>query len=786
MTESTDKSSNSITVGDQPATEDALGFTPYVIAMAEFLTHPNTKAPLTISIEGEWGSGKSSFMKQLETQIKEKSKELEKEKLKEIWKEIKELNTLNICDFLQLKFGLKQKIQTVWFNAWRHDKSESLWATFALSFLEQISENRDLHDVIPNFWSHGRLLVSRLDLKKNWVKNVLGILQKFATFIFIGGIAVTIPYLYIRERNNLATFSKEIVCQLEKNEKNKDDKKDNEDKSTTENKSKTIENNSCSGKYDSTLNILLFLMGGGGSFSVTFVLLAKLRDLIGDSKLDLKEYLESPDYDSQVTFIEKFHEDFSKIVNAYAGKDEKVYVFIDDLDRCELGKSADLLQSLNLMISNDPNIIFILGMDREKVAAAITFKQKDVLPFLASTLTENQAQKTENDKLRKQLDYGFSFMEKFIQLSFSVPKPSQNTLNGFLKTISENKKETSPEKYFLGISHVLIIRFFDELKDEPPKEKTPNSQQIEDSSLNLGLDIFPIMEKDLTDENLADLIKMVAPFFDYNPRSLKQYINVVRLRTYIAYYAVGVTFEERGTITIEQIGKFIALTLKYPRLLLALQKDDQLLVTLEKLALANPELTNNANEWINNPQIKEILCYGKENEEKYSLQKVDIQKLLVVLPGKGTLSSKYFKLRDFLAAGKWKDADQETTKVMLQVANRVSEGYLNIEDIDNFPSKDLRTIDQLWVKYSNGKFGFSVQKKIYIDELGGTKKFNVKIWKEFSDRVGWMKGGNWLSYSDLTFELLDTTPVAHLPRLDVGVLRWASLAWVCLLSRKEL
>ena len=110
----------------------------------------------------------------------------------------------------------------------------------------------------------------------------------------------------------------------------------------------------------------------------------------GWTKIDLTKYLESPNYKKEVAFIEKFHDDFSKIVNAYAGKDEKIYVFIDDLDRCELGKSADLLQALNLMISNDPNIIFFLGMDREKVAAAITFKQKHVLPYLASISGENQ------------------------------------------------------------------------------------------------------------------------------------------------------------------------------------------------------------------------------------------------------------------------------------------------------------------------------------------------------------------------------------------------------------
>ena len=44
----------------------------------------------------------------------------------------------------------------------------------------------------------------------------------------------------------------------------------------------------------------------------------------------------------------------------------------------------------------------------------------------------------------------------------------------------------------------------------------------------------------------------------------------------------------------------------------------------------------------------------------------------------------------------------------------------------NFPCQDLGTIDKLWVEYSDGKFGFSVQKKIYQD-LGGTKDYDKKV-----------------------------------------------------------
>jgi hypothetical protein len=125
----------------------------------------------------------------------------------------------------------------------------------------------------------------------------------------------------------------------------------------------------------------------------------------------------------------------------------------------------------------------------------------------------------------------------------------------------------------------------------------------------------------------------------------------------------------------------------------------------------------------------------------------------------------YTKLRDLLAAGKWKEADEETFKVMLEAANQTSRGWLDEDDINNFPCEDLRTINQLWLHYSKGKFGFSVQAEIYRS-LGGTREYNEEVWKKFGDRVGWRKGGSWLSYSDLTFNI-NALP-AHLPSRRYG------------------
>ena len=119
-----------------------------------------------------------------------------------------------------------------------------------------------------------------------------------------------------------------------------------------------------------------------------------------------------------------------------------------------------------------------------------------------------------------------------------------------------------------------------------------------------------------------------------------------------------------------------------------------------------------------------------------------------------------------LKVGLWKEADQETLAVMLKAVGREKERLLNIKSIENFPCKDLRTIDQLWVKYSEGRFGFSVQKRIW-ESVG-------KDYGKFGCSVGWciQKGmfrmlNSW-PYNQLTFNT--TAPHGHLPAAAVAVM----------------
>lgn len=122
----------------------------------------------------------------------------------------------------------------------------------------------------------------------------------------------------------------------------------------------------------------------------------------------------------------------------------------------------------------------------------------------------------------------------------------------------------------------------------------------------------------------------------------------------------------------------------------------------------------------------------------------------------------YTRLRDLLKAQNWKAADQETYKVMLRAVG-IESGWFTSNELLNFPCTDLKTIDSLWVKYSKGRFGFSVQKQIYV-KCGGRLNGEYRddtIWRKFGDRLDWCTDDNWLDYEDINPSL--SSPEGYLP-----------------------
>lgn len=130
----------------------------------------------------------------------------------------------------------------------------------------------------------------------------------------------------------------------------------------------------------------------------------------------------------------------------------------------------------------------------------------------------------------------------------------------------------------------------------------------------------------------------------------------------------------------------------------------------------------------------------------------------------------YTDLEKTLQQGRWEIADSNTSTLMLTIGDRDTNGKLYetgkslSDEIDNFPCSDLQKINELWVRYSNGKFGFSIQKEIYLS-LEGENKSAQETWNAFIEQgVGWHNGEKWLPYNESIFNIYKA-PKGHLPRL---------------------
>ena len=123
-------------------------------------------------------------------------------------------------------------------------------------------------------------------------------------------------------------------------------------------------------------------------------------------------------------------------------------------------------------------------------------------------------------------------------------------------------------------------------------------------------------------------------------------------------------------------------------------------------------------------------------------------------------TSRYHQLEDYLKTGQWKEADNETYRLMITTVGKEDGQWFYSEELLNFPCEELLAIDGLWVRYSNGKFGFSVQKDIYL-QCGGIPdgKYHEKAFEKFGDLVEWRKGKEWVT--DVTFDA--SAPIGHLP-----------------------
>lgn len=116
-------------------------------------------------------------------------------------------------------------------------------------------------------------------------------------------------------------------------------------------------------------------------------------------------------------------------------------------------------------------------------------------------------------------------------------------------------------------------------------------------------------------------------------------------------------------------------------------------------------------------------------------------------------------LQDALATQAFEEADRITSTLLRQLAGSEAErrGYVYYSEVPAMSGIDLQSLDRLWVVYSQGRFGFSIQARLLKACQGR--------WEQLWPKLGWKKGGVWTRYPG-SFQWTLDAPEGHMPLIN--------------------
>ena len=569
----------------QSIKQDKLDFKIYVNALHSFILSKYTTTPITISIDGVWGSGKSSLMSMLKEKLDPHRDGVRVFfewwnhvglQMKYFWrflysclpkvlgKALISLAVRNDVDDNDIHLYIGDKWQvfkeyiakmvegfsvdpeflkqdesksldeivywwaqvnancepleppyhyTVWLNAWKFDNQEEIWASLALATMEQIKQNHGLFWRLRFWWE---LTFSRFSF---WS----GLWQVIKQFIA--------PMLF----SVIAAYYNVIL-----------------------------------GSFDVQLEALKLygipVLWTGAVISGFLSVASIFNDPF---QVSLDKVFDRPNYKDKVKFLSQFEKDFARIVraatnNGFGWKRSKLVIFIDDLDRCEPPKSADIVEAVNLFL-DAKGCVFVIGMDSESVARSIEVKYKDLFDRMVA----------ENAGV---VSLGRLFLEKIVQIPFSVPRATpQHITNLVNETLGIKKLQPSSFR-----SQSSNPNFYTTVTSGAPVFIPGSGQKLDpdQSKSDLQKAISKIDPASYAKHDVRTAILKGTELLANNPRQVKTFINLFRLSIYIAnernILEEKIKSDQTSGLNLDKLAIWTACSIRWQNLIRHLHSETQI------------------------------------------------------------------------------------------------------------------------------------------------------------------------------------------------------------------
>jgi hypothetical protein len=452
---------------DRPSHDDRLGVQRYADALAQFVRHPGT-TPLTVAIHGPWGKGKSTFMLLIQQSLLRDAAAAVRRPIAEVPfgadGQPRRPDRVGRRAWKRALRDLQQEVVTVGFNAWRFQDSTQIWAGLASVITSRLESAlprwRRLLTPLAQAWRTRRAqLITEL------------VLPSVTALLVLVLAALGIPPLVNWLQSQLAS------------------------------------------------NALAKLLGAvvpavGAVVASFWIVASQTRRVLQPISERVLAYIRRPDYRQQMGYQNQVLDDLRFVKRCLRGgfvkrrlrgdrTEPRVFVFIDDLDRCPADTIMEILQAINLILGESDFYVF-LGIDTQMIYRAID-------THYASGS-------------RAPLGRGFAdkYLQKIVQLPFYLPETPENQRASFIADLfSEAAREGAPDS-------------------ASARKGAPDSPSTVSALLAAKQEFLPWNRKALSNPLVApptpvqDTPSELAAFLDFlpylsdNPREVKRLVNIHR------------------------------------------------------------------------------------------------------------------------------------------------------------------------------------------------------------------------------------------------------------------
>jgi KAP family P-loop domain/EVE domain len=522
--------------GERPSTSittdtwtdcDQLEYELYADAIAQFILDPKTKAPLTIGIKAPWGAGKTSLMRMIRRHLDPNAPTKPRqaasgsrltiwEVLRNTWARTPDQASNELSKDLETKPSAQTtQLKTIWFNAWKYQSSEQLWAGLAHAILSQVADRMSSIDR-DRLWASIQVRRLRLpELRRFFYRYILLRLLPYLLVIPIASVGVFVTWLI-----DPGALEKAWI--------------------------------------------------GGGIVGVLSLFIGMARSARDEVTKATPQLVEEPDYESRLGFLHLVDSDMHRILDLSGASAERPFViFVDDLDRCTYNTVAQVIEALNVFLAGDfDNCIFVIAMEPDLVAAQIHIAYEKLFQRLGEDggedlgwrFLEKMVQlplalpEPERPQVEHFLDSILAAGTQTRIIEFTADAPE-------VKKVQQSIRELNPTGSIEGISDAM-----EKVREQKRAEGSGGANLdalVQQAARREFRDIF-------SDAHARAMVMRHADELSGNPREIKRFVNVLRFYAYIEFWRKTQGFDTPG---LEGAAKLARIAITWPRLLSVLAKE---------------------------------------------------------------------------------------------------------------------------------------------------------------------------------------------------------------------